>query len=121
VGVKPTLVRPPNGKLTVAKLWGLLRSEHTIVLWNVDPRDWACRTGSEVLARFERRPLRAGDVLLMHDNRPQTVAALPEVIAGAQRNGLRFVTVSHWLNHEHNGRQARKSAVPVGCSSGGRQ
>ena len=82
----------------MAKLWGLWRSRQTVVLWNVDPKDYACRSADEVTAWFTSHPLNAGDLVLLHDNQPHAGAVLPGLIADARRRGLRFVTVSEWLN-----------------------
>jgi peptidoglycan/xylan/chitin deacetylase (PgdA/CDA1 family) len=97
LGRAPRLVRPPKGKLTVAKLWGLWRSRQTVVLWNVDPKDYACRSADEVAAWFTSHPLTGGDLVLLHDNHPHAAAVLPGLIADVRRRGLRFVTVSEWL------------------------
>src|SRR5437016_5141960 len=40
--------RPPQGKLTLAKLWKLWRAAQTLVLWNVDPRDYARNSPGEL-------------------------------------------------------------------------
>jgi peptidoglycan/xylan/chitin deacetylase (PgdA/CDA1 family) len=97
VGETPPLFRPPYGKLTVAKLWRLWWAGQTVVLWNVDPKDYACHSPEEVRSWFRRRPLRRGDVVLMHDNMPYAAEVLPEIIHAARARGLAFTTVSHWL------------------------
>jgi peptidoglycan/xylan/chitin deacetylase (PgdA/CDA1 family) len=96
LGKPPVYFRPPHGKLTVAKLWSLWRARQTIVLWNVDPRDWASHSSHEVQDWFARRPLRGGDVVLMHDNHPHAGAALPAVVAAARQRGISFGLVSQW-------------------------
>ncbi|MGH9678003.1 MAG: polysaccharide deacetylase family protein, partial [Candidatus Acidiferrum sp.] len=39
VGKMPKLFRPPNGKLTLAKLWRLWLAGWTVVLWSRDSKD----------------------------------------------------------------------------------
>jgi peptidoglycan/xylan/chitin deacetylase (PgdA/CDA1 family) len=93
LGEAPNLFRPPHGKLTAAKLWGLWRNRQTVVLWNTDTRDFACKTSDEFAAYFQTHPLRGGDVVLMHDNRPHATARLAAVIADARQRGLVFATL----------------------------
>ncbi len=95
-GHAPTLFRPPHGKLTTRKLLGLWREGQTIVLWNVDPKDFACRSDDELRATLRTGSLQGGDVVLLHDVKP-TVAVLPELIDAARRSGLTFSTPFLWL------------------------
>jgi peptidoglycan-N-acetylglucosamine deacetylase len=97
LGRPPSLFRPPKGELSAAKLWGLWRNKLTVVLWNVDPQDYACSSPREVEAWFGSHPLRTGDLVLLHDNQPHAAEALPELIASGRGHGLRFVTVGEWL------------------------
>ncbi len=98
LGRAPRLVRPPKGKVTAAKLGGLWWSRQTVVLWNVDPKDYACRSADELAAWFESHPLQGGDLVLLHDSQPHAAVVLPALIADARRRGLHFVTVSQCLN-----------------------
>jgi peptidoglycan/xylan/chitin deacetylase (PgdA/CDA1 family) len=70
----------------------LTERDDTVVLWDIDPRDWSSPgTDAIVTAVFEQ--VRPGSILLMHDgggNREQTVAALPVVIEGLLERGYRF-------------------------------
>jgi peptidoglycan/xylan/chitin deacetylase (PgdA/CDA1 family) len=97
LGRPPTVFRPPHGKLTAAKLWALWRAGQTIVLWNVDPKDFLCRSPSELAERIAQCPPRAGDVVLLHDNRPHTAGALPSLIRDVRSAGLTFTTPDRWL------------------------
>ena len=76
--------------------WSLWRERQTVVLWNVDPKDWACRSPAEMHEWFRRRPLQGGDVVLMHDDRPHAADVLPVLIADARAKGLSFGLVSQW-------------------------
>jgi peptidoglycan/xylan/chitin deacetylase (PgdA/CDA1 family) len=95
LGEASNLFRPPHGKLTVAKLLRLWRDRQTVVLWNTDTRDFACQSSDEFAAFFRRNPLRGGDVVLMHDNRPHAPARLAGVIAEARQRGLVFSALAH--------------------------
>jgi len=97
VGRCPTFFRPPHGKLTIGKTWRLWRAGQSIVLWNVDPKDWSCADARELHSRMKGRSLQGGDVLLLHDSHPHGAALVPELVAEAQCSGLRFATIPEWL------------------------
>jgi peptidoglycan/xylan/chitin deacetylase (PgdA/CDA1 family) len=96
VGRPSRLFRPPHGKLTPGKLWHLWRAGQGVVLWNVDPKDFACASGIELAARFDGRNLRGGDIVLLHDTVPHSAEVLPTVIAAAREAGLSFLPVTAW-------------------------
>jgi peptidoglycan/xylan/chitin deacetylase (PgdA/CDA1 family)/glycosyltransferase involved in cell wall biosynthesis len=96
-GQAPALFRPPKGMVTASKLLALWRSGQTVVLWNSDPKDYVSQSTEEIHAWFQKNPLRAGDLVLMHDNRPFAAEVLPELITSARRRGQKFVRVSQWV------------------------
>jgi peptidoglycan/xylan/chitin deacetylase (PgdA/CDA1 family) len=97
LGGPTTLFRPPRGQVTAWKLWRLWRAGQTVVLWNVDPKDFAQTSADAVRAWFRDRPLRGGDVVLMHDNHPHAAELLPDLITDARQRGLTFTTPAHWI------------------------
>jgi peptidoglycan-N-acetylglucosamine deacetylase len=96
LGHEVRLFRPPYGSLTVAKLWRLWLARQTIVLWSVDPKDYARHDAAEVRDWFSTRPLRAGDIVLFHDTIPHAKAVLPALIDDARARGLTFTTPLAW-------------------------
>jgi glycosyltransferase involved in cell wall biosynthesis/peptidoglycan/xylan/chitin deacetylase (PgdA/CDA1 family) len=92
----PPLYRPPRGKLTTWKLLRLWWLGMKVVLWNVDARDYALNTAAELSAWFRSHPLRAGDIVLLHDRLPLAVDVLPELIEATRQRGLNFVPLSQW-------------------------
>jgi peptidoglycan/xylan/chitin deacetylase (PgdA/CDA1 family)/glycosyltransferase involved in cell wall biosynthesis len=95
-GTPPVLFRPPKGSLTARKLWGLWRAGQTVVLWNVDPKDYARRAAGEVRDWFRRRPLNGGDLVLMHDNHPHAAEVVPGLVEDAHGRGLTFSQLPEW-------------------------
>ena len=93
VGETPTLFRPPFGKMTIGKLLRLWGAGQTVVLWNVDPKDYACESVEDLRGWFQQHPLKAGDVVLMHDSLPHASAVLPEIIESARARGIMFSKV----------------------------
>ncbi len=96
LGQSPNLFRPPCGKLTGAKLLLLWRAGQTIVLWNVDPKDYALPSAGEGLAWFQKNQLQGGDIVLMHDNQPHASEILPTLIRLTLDRGFGFTTASQW-------------------------
>jgi peptidoglycan/xylan/chitin deacetylase (PgdA/CDA1 family) len=90
LGYRPTLFRPPYGRVTAAKLACLWRTRQCVVLWNVDSHDFSCTSAEEVRDLFRRQPLESGDIVLMHDNHPYAGDFLPELIEATRARGLRF-------------------------------
>jgi peptidoglycan/xylan/chitin deacetylase (PgdA/CDA1 family)/sulfur carrier protein ThiS len=95
-GVQPTLFRPPGGGwsdrvVAIASSLGC-----RVVLWSVDPRDWAPGRTAKGIVRSVLSHVEAGSIVIMHDgggNRAATIKALPRIIRGIRRKGLRLVTV----------------------------
>jgi peptidoglycan/xylan/chitin deacetylase (PgdA/CDA1 family) len=96
VGRPSPMFRPPHGGVTLAKMLGLWRAGHSIVLWSVDPKDFACTTADEVRIGLRRRPLRAGDIVLMHDDTPFAAVVVADVVADALRASLTLATPDAW-------------------------
>jgi len=95
-GVTPTLFRPPGGGwsdrvVAIASSLGC-----RVVLWSVDPRDWAPGRTAKGIVRSVLSHVEAGSIVILHDgggNRTATIRALPRIIRGVRRKGLRLVTV----------------------------
>jgi peptidoglycan/xylan/chitin deacetylase (PgdA/CDA1 family) len=98
LGHEVRLFRPPHGKLTASKLWRLWKAGQTVVLWNVDPKDYAHATAREVYDWFGARTLRGGDVILLHDRVPHAIEIIPHLVEKTRASGLTFSTVSDWLS-----------------------
>jgi peptidoglycan/xylan/chitin deacetylase (PgdA/CDA1 family) len=104
-GQAPTLYRPPRGKIGARHLLGLWRHGLTVALWNVDARDYACRSAAELQAWFRQRPLKGGDIVLFHDRVAVAAAALPELIQSARDRGLTFVPLTAWTRPAARGQR----------------
>jgi peptidoglycan/xylan/chitin deacetylase (PgdA/CDA1 family) len=105
-GARPRFFRPPNwrfGKLTARVAAG----EHLIgVMRTVDTHDWTLPGVREIVRRALR--VKPGGVVAMHDGggvtRAQTASALPLVVQGLRRRGLRLVTIAELYRAQRPGR-----------------
>lgn len=90
-GARPTLVRPPYGKVDAAVTERIRKMGDIDVLWSVDTEDWKSRSTDATASRA----LAAGPgaIVLLHDIHPWSVAAVPQVVAGLRAQGYRLVTV----------------------------
>jgi peptidoglycan-N-acetylglucosamine deacetylase len=107
-GIRPKLFRPPYG----VRWFGLftLLGERGMrdVQWSDASFDWKKNKRPADIARLTLRKLRAGSVILMHDGREPsapheidastTVEALPAIIEGARKAGLKFVSIEEFLS-----------------------
>jgi peptidoglycan/xylan/chitin deacetylase (PgdA/CDA1 family) len=96
LGTPPRLFRPPNGKLTPAKLLGLWSLGQTVVLWNRDPKDFGLEGPEPLRLRLEAEPISGGDVVLMHDVHPHVAPALDALVERVRALGLGFCTPDEW-------------------------
>jgi peptidoglycan/xylan/chitin deacetylase (PgdA/CDA1 family)/sulfur carrier protein ThiS len=95
-GLRAALFRPPGGSeapdvVTQASLLGM-----RVVNWDVDPRDWSRTVSTRDLVRAVLSNVRRGAIVDLHDgggDRSATVKALPSIIRGIRRRGLRLVVL----------------------------
>jgi hypothetical protein len=107
-----TLFRPPHGKLTVPKLVRLWMGGWSVVLWNVDPKDFQCTSPQELATQFQRRLIDPGDVVLLHDTFPYAANVLPMVIAAARERGVSFIPIQPSRRH------SRPAPASQACAGG---
>jgi peptidoglycan/xylan/chitin deacetylase (PgdA/CDA1 family) len=94
-GPRPRLFRPPYGSFN-ATTFKLLHKLHLLmVLWSTDTEDYKL-PGVAAIEQSALAGAHPGAIILMHDaggDRSQTIAALPAIVAGLRRKGLRPVTI----------------------------
>jgi peptidoglycan/xylan/chitin deacetylase (PgdA/CDA1 family) len=89
-GRRPTIMRPPYGStdLRVNLAVGL-----PVIMWRGDTRDWL-HTNSGRVQRSVLKLAKRNAVILVHDTKQTTVAAMPATLNGLLRRGYTMVTVS---------------------------
>lgn len=90
LGHVPPFTRPPYGSYnaTVGRALG-----QPMILWSIDPRDWADRNANIVCTRVTSAA-RDGAIILVHDIHATTVEAVPCIIDNLRARGYSFLTVS---------------------------
>lgn len=96
---KTVIMRPPEGALVDAVLSACDRLDCSIILWNVDTRDWA-HTSPKNIFKNVIENTDSGDIILMHDyisKGSPTPEALELIIPKLLDSGYVFVTVSELI------------------------
>ncbi len=97
----PTPTPPVQVPVTVTQAWRVVHEAgYTAVNWDTEGKDWM-RPGTDVIAQRIIGQLHPGAIILMHDGAPdnenqdrsETVAALPAVLAAIRARGLQPVTL----------------------------
>jgi len=96
LGISPTRFRPPGGSYDPAEIAIAERLGLRIVLWTVDPRDWEPGATRRGIMKSVLSHVHAGSIVELHDgggDRSATIAALPDIIKGIRKRGLKLVTL----------------------------
>lgn len=99
---RPRLFRPPYGSFD-ATTFRVLHALHLLmILWSTDTADYTL-PGTQAIVQRALAGAHPGAIILMHDgggDRSQTIAALPAIVAGLRKRGLRPVTVPELLRDD---------------------
>ncbi|HEX3316914.1 MAG TPA: polysaccharide deacetylase family protein [Solirubrobacteraceae bacterium] len=109
------LFRPPYGARNPAIDGEAKALDMVEILWDVDTRDSEGADYAGIAANV-RRQVRPGSIVLMHENRGQTIRALDHVIQTLRRKHLRPVTVPELLAADPP-TAAQLAAGPNGCGA----
>jgi peptidoglycan/xylan/chitin deacetylase (PgdA/CDA1 family) len=89
-------MRPPGGNYDIGtRLAAAEDGEQAIVLWDIDTRDWSGISVRGITARAVAGT--NGSIIIMHTMMPNTIKALPAIIASYRARGFSFVTVGQLL------------------------
>lgn len=97
---KPTLFRPPDGAWSEAVIEAARGNGQSVILWNVDSRDWDPKTSAADIARNVLDGASSGAIVALHDGNERTVEAIPQIASGLRERGFTLVTVSQLLSGE---------------------
>ena len=91
-GVRLRTFRPPFGIINPKTKRALEISGHRVIGWNVRSYDAILSSKQYILKRILKK-VRAGDVILLHDNNPMTVEILEQLLLFLQHNDYSPVRV----------------------------
>ncbi|WP_457673015.1 polysaccharide deacetylase family protein [Thiolapillus sp.] len=80
--------RPPYGTVHPAVFLGLIRHGYRVVLWSVDSDDSRVDDAQQLREVFFRKSLVPGDVVLLHEDYPHTLEALPQLLQMVEDRGF---------------------------------
>lgn len=87
-------LRPPYGRQNE----GVCQvSPLPLVLWNVDSGDWE-NPQAQTIYTTVMENIRDGDIIVFHDDNPETVKALEQILPALKARGYQFATVSTLLD-----------------------
>lgn len=98
-GAKTKLLRPPEGSCSREVMNVASRLGYSVILWNIDTRDWAHK-GAEEIVENVKKNVRPGSIILFHDytvGENHTVDALEKVLCYLSEEGYGFVTVGELI------------------------
>ncbi|KAF4626664.1 hypothetical protein G7Y89_g11498 [Cudoniella acicularis] len=98
LGVKPTYMRPPNGRAG-GPVAGVMKTlGYRIVTWDIDSEDWNKVSAAASEAKFTAASSGTSHIGLMHETIPTTSSTLvPWLLNWAKTKGLKMVTVAECL------------------------
>jgi peptidoglycan/xylan/chitin deacetylase (PgdA/CDA1 family) len=92
-GKAPVVFRPTYGATDKQLDMIAVKENLAEILWSVDPLDWKDHDTNLVKKRV-LDGAKPGFIILMHDTRPTTIAAVPDILKTLSQQGYAFVTVS---------------------------
>lgn len=92
-GCKAVFLRPPGGSSASLVSRVAAQKDLALLLWSVDPRDWAVHDAAAVEAAVISQ-VQDGDVILLHDLSDSSVDAALAIIDRLHEEGFAFVTAS---------------------------
>ena len=82
--------RPPYGEYPD---WMERDEDLYLALWTLDSEDWTRPEAKKICQRVVQRA-KDGDVIVLHDDNPETVRAVEQIIPALRRKGFVFATLS---------------------------
>ncbi len=99
---RPRLFRPPYGSFDQTTFKELRHLHLLMILWSVDTADYT-QPGTQAIVERALAGAKPGAIILMHDaggTRTETIAALPAIVKGLRKRGLRPVTIPQLLEDD---------------------
>ena len=114
IGQRPTIFRPPYGEYNNRVISIANQLGYQVIQWSIDSLDWR-EPGVEYIFNRVMEKAGPGDIILMHNNAPDTANALRRLIPALQKKGLEIVPLSAMVYNDdyyiesHSGLQVKRS------------
>ena len=95
-GVRPRLFRPPYGDYNDTVVKTLRDAGYEVTQWNTDSLDWK-NLGVQSMVNQVTKNVKAGDIVLFHNNSDYILEAVPLILTWFKNNGYEVVNVGELL------------------------
>jgi peptidoglycan/xylan/chitin deacetylase (PgdA/CDA1 family) len=85
--------RPPRGVLPLPLMLRFIRQRRRIAYWSYDSLDYSRRPAPELVDIIRRHPVRAGDIVLMHDDSTISLEMLESLIPAWKAEGFSLLAL----------------------------
>jgi peptidoglycan/xylan/chitin deacetylase (PgdA/CDA1 family) len=85
--------RPPRGVLPLPLMLRFIRQRRRIAYWSYDSLDYSRRPAPELVDIIKRHPVRAGDIVLMHDDNTISLEMLESLIPAWKADGFSLLAL----------------------------
>ena len=110
------LFRPPGGQFDDRVTAEAAKEGMLTVLWSNNTGDWQAKDPRWIANRV-LSDIQPGDIILLHEDYPQTLAAMPSILEGLRARGFRAVTVSALMRDSGIALPEIRDGVPLGKRS----
>jgi len=114
IGIRPRFFRPPFGEYNNNVIKTINNLDYQIIQWSIDSHDWM-EPGVEYIVNRVLSNAGSGDIILMHNNAPDTPQALRRIIPKLKEKGLKIVPLSEMVYRDnyyiesYSGKQVRNN------------
>ncbi len=100
-GKTPRFFRPPGGSNNPALIELANKMGMKTIIWSVDPKDYE-QPGADIIVErvLAKGRVKNGAIILMHENKPQTLAAVPRIIKALREREFGFMTMDQMFNEK---------------------
>ena len=95
IGKRPVFFRPPFGEYNNNVIRAANELGYQVIQWSIDSLDWMEPGVDKIVQRVLQAE--SGDIILMHNNAPETPAALRQLIPLFRERGYKIVPCQNWF------------------------
>lgn len=100
IGKRTSLFRPPFGEYNNRVIETATGLGYKVIQWSLDSLDWQ-EPGTDYIVKRILNKVNSGDIILMHNNAPDTPGALRILIPELKKRGYEIVQLSKLIYHDN--------------------